>query len=450
MVGAHCQSGEPMTGRGLFRAAARPLVVALLCVLLPGSAFASGFFHPEVGARSMMRGGATIAGGDDLSCLYVNVANLAQIDGTNLYMNNAWDIFHTYYRREPYLPGVRNYNPFDPIQFAGMSTDFGLKTWTFGFGVYGSYGVTNRWPVEGPQRYNIIESNSIQIYYSLAAAWNPTDWLRIGMKGSLVNFRLINYYGFTVLKDRNPAFDVVAKFDAKTDYVPSWGAGIVVAPLPGWFELAFSYLPEFNVTVVGTVSGKMPDLYAALLEAPGGVFSDNIRLPLHYPPIYRGAARFIYKDKFDVEAGAMFIPWTMLPYYDVDVEKETVLADFKYPLQWQNTWNYRLGGTYRPDQHWRLHAGYQYEDSANPPEISGTETDKQILGGGITASWFGIDIDLGYAHVFQKDVETPPSTVESPLDDGRGRYKTSYDVLVTAFNINFERIYEAYNGKRPW
>lgn len=416
----------------------------------PLLASASGFFHPEVGARSIARSGATVVGGNDLSAFYVNIANLANTEGTNLYLACCFDFFHTYYRREPYQKANWNSNPFDAIQFLGISSDFGLDSWTFGFAVYGPYGVTNRWSETGESRYNIIEANALQIYYSLGAAWKPTKWLRIGAKASLVNFKMINYYGFSVLGDRNPASDVVAEFSAWTEFVPSWGAGIVVAPVPDWIEVGFYYLPSFEVVVEGEITGELPDLYAAILGY--GVYKDNIRLPLHYPPMYKGGIRFMYQDRFDVEFDVAFIPWTSLPYYDVDMEEGEILDDFKYPLNWQDTWNYRLGGSYRFNQHWELSAGYSYEDSAQPPSISGVETSRNMLSTGFRMSYFGVDFDFGYMHVFQDDVETPAPgpDFESELDDGRGRYKTSYDVLIGAININFERIYKAYNGHRPW
>ncbi|MDP8225520.1 MAG: outer membrane protein transport protein [Candidatus Lernaella stagnicola] len=426
-------------------------VLLLSCVvLLPSGASASGFFHPEVGARNFARGGAAIAGGTDLACFYVNMANLAQLDGTNIYGNAAFDVFHTYYRREPYLPAVRNSNPFDPIQFMGISSDFGLDSWTFGFAVYGPYGVTNRWPEKGPQRYNIIEANVLQIYYSLGVAWNPKDWIRVGVKGSVVNFKLLNFYGFTVLGDRNQSFDVTAKFLAYTEFVPSWGAGIVLAPIPNWVEVGFSYLPEFNVTVLGEVVGEMPQLYGVLLG--GRIFSDDLTLPIHYPPIYRVGTRFIYKDKGDFELALMYIPWSYLQYYDIDLEGEEVMQDFKFPLNWKDTWNYRAGGTYKFNDHWWIHGGYQFEQTANPEWISGLETDRHIVSTGLTVRYFGMDIDFGYGHVFQDDVDTPPPppTFESELDDGRGRYKSSYDVFLGAINFNIERMYYAYHGRRPW
>jgi long-subunit fatty acid transport protein len=427
------------------------VLFAGLALLFAPPAFASGFFTPDVGTRTMARGGATVIGGDDLTALYVNVANLANITGTNIYFNVAWDIFHTYYRREPYLPADHNMNPFDPVQFAGVSSDFGLKNFVFAYGVYGPYGVTNRWPSTGPQRYDIIEGNSVQVYETIAAAWKPADWLRVGAEACLVNFQLINYYGFSVLKDRNPAFDVTAEFNAKTSYTPSWGAGFVVSPVPHWFELGFSYLPDFHVTVTGLLSAQMPPFYGAILKVPGNLYTDGLSMPLHYPPIYRGGARFIFPDKFDIEVDAVFIPWSVLQYYDVHLTKQNVIQNFKYPLGWKDTWNYRFGGTYRVNDHWRLMTGYQYEGSAAQSSVSGTETPKHIVGGGFTMRYFGVDLDIGYNHIFQSDVVVPPSVGgNSPLDDGRGHYKTSYDLIMSAVNINIERMYYAFNGKRPW
>jgi hypothetical protein len=68
-------------------------------------------------------------------------------------------------------------------------------------------------------------------------------------------------------------------------------------------------------------------------------------------------------------------------------------------------------------------------------------------------SYFGMDFDLGYTHIFQDDVETPipPPSFASVLDDGRGRYKSSYDVFIGAGNFNIERMYKAFhNGQAPW
>jgi long-subunit fatty acid transport protein len=178
-----------------------------------------------------------------------------------------------------------------------------------------------------------------------------------------------------------------------------------------------------------------------------------MRIPLHYPPMYKGGIRFLDGDQFDIEFDAAYIPWTMLPYYDVRFEKGQIIKNFKYPLQWQNTWNYRLGGSYRINQHWELSAGYAFEQSATPPKLAGTEATRHFIAGGFRMSYFGMDFDLGYTHIFQDDVETPipPPSFASVLDDGRGRYKSSYDVFIGAVNFNIERMYKAFhNGQAPW
>jgi long-subunit fatty acid transport protein len=440
-----------MTNREIPARSALVLAMVAAVFLSAAPVFASGFFIPEVGARAMGRGGATVVGGDDLTALYINPANLAQLEGTNVYMDVAWAEFHTYYRREPYLPSVHNMNPFDPVQFAAISSNFGLKGWTFAYGAYGPYGVTNRWPSTGPQRYNVIETNATEVYQSLGVGWKPIDYLRIGLDACLVNLGLENYYGFTVLKDRTPAFDTVARLDANTSYVPSWAAGVVITPVPHWFEVGFSYLPVFNVTVTGSLTATMPPLYGAILGLSNDVYKDKLSMPLHFPPLYRGGGRFMFGDLFDIEYDACYFPWTVLPYYDVHLQKQNVIKNFKYPLEWRNTWNHRLGTTVKIDEHWKVSAGYQHEDSATPQSIGGLETPRHIASGGFTVRYFGVDLDLSYAHVFQADVDVPPVTnSNSPLDDGRGRYKSSYDFFVSSFNINFERMYYAFNGKKPW
>jgi len=411
---------------------------------------ASGFFHPDIGPRTSARGGANVVGGDDLSAFWMNTANLANVDGTNIYLATSYEFFHTYYRREPYQGASRNINPYDNVQFAGLSSDFGLDTWTFGFGVFGPYAVTNRWKRDGPQRYNIVEANVFMPIYALTAAWNPIKYVRIGAQASLVNFRLVNEYGFSVLHDRNPEFDVIATLDAWSEFTPGYAFGIVIAPIPDWLEIGFSYNGQYDVIIEGDISAEMPKLYGTILgENP---YTDKLRMDLTFPPIYRGGIRFIYKKLFDIEFASTFIPWTKLPYYDINFEKGDIIEDFKYPLEWDDTFDFRLGGTWFINEHWRLHGGAAYEQTANPPHISGLESPRKIGAGGFTMSYFGMDFDASYMHIYQEDVETPLPGPDfaSELDDGRGKYKTSYDVFVGAINFNIERMYEAFNGHRPW
>lgn len=425
------------------------ILTALIVLILCSFAYGSGFFTPEVGAKGIARGGAFIAGCDDLSALYLNPGALSRVKGTNLLLQVNYDIMHTYYRREPYLDAVWNRNPLDVIPYFAVSSDFRLEDWTFGFGLFGPYGVTQRYRYNGPQRYTVLETNSVQIYYALSVGWHPIKWARVGANIMMTQFSKEDYYGFSVLKDRNAEYDVTAQFLAESDFVPTWSAGVILEPVP-WFNLGFSYIARSAPVLKGSLTAEMPDFYAALLGYD--TYVDKISVFLDYPDQFKGGIRWIYRDIFDIEAAFSYIPWSSVDKFPVDLEKEILIEDFDLILLWEDSWSYRLGGTWRINDHWQLHGGYFYEEPATPIETAGPggmEAERNAFSGGLTLSYFGIDLTLGYAHVFMDDREIPAPDEPGTLDDGRGKHKASFDHLAGAVNMNFEKLYYTFKGRGP-
>ena len=431
-----------MTNPRLFRC----VILALLLGSFPGIVFASGFFTPEIGTRSVARGGAFIAACDDLTAVAINPGALSRIKGTNILLQNNHDVMHTWYRREPYLPAVYNRNPTDSIPFLAVSSDFGLDDWTFAFGGYGPFGVTQRYPDTGPQRYSVHEANSVKYNIMLGIGWQPLKWLRLGFQGGITQLSKEDYYGYSFLQDRNPKYDIKARFLAASDYLFEWTGGIILEPAP-WIAIAFSYEPGMPVDLKGTVRAEMPEFYAALLGFD--IYEDPIVVGIYWPPHYRGGVRWLYRDIVDFEVAFSFIPWSMLSEFPVDLEKETLLPDFDLPLMWQDSWSYRFGSTWFVNDHWRVSAGYYYEEPATPVKTlgpGGVESERNVFSGGVTLSYFGIDLDLAYAHVFMNDTINDIPNTDSALDDGRGRYKGNYDHFVGGINFNIEKMH--YTMKR--
>ncbi|MCZ7585663.1 MAG: outer membrane protein transport protein [Deltaproteobacteria bacterium] len=429
-----------------FRMAGPLLIGILFAAAVPS--FGGGFFTGEIGARASGKGGANIVGEDTLNALAINPAALYRSRGTNLMLQNDFDIYHTSYRREPYLETSYNRNPLDNIQSIFVATDFHLeKDFTLGFGIFGPYGVTIRYPDNSPARYNALDINSVQVNFALEASWKVADWLAVGGGPTLVSSRIENYYGFSVLRDRNAAYDVKAQFAARKDYAPGWIAGVIVSPAP-WFEFGGSYVPRSpNLAFEGTVTAELPDFYGVILGQ--NVFKDNIRATIDYPEYWRFGARYIHKDLFDVEVGASFIPWSLVSGYDVDLEQETILEDFVLELGWQDAWTYRAGTDWRLNEHFRVRGGAFYEEQVAPDSSLGggsIETAKTGVGTGFTISLLGVTTDWAYQHIFVEPYSVPPNPAADVTDDGRGEIRASYDRFIGAVNLNFEKILRTYKG----
>ena len=65
------------------------LVVPLLSAVVPRTADAAGLFTADRGVRPLGRGGAFVAGADDLGAIWYNPAGLADA-GTTLFIDLAW------------------------------------------------------------------------------------------------------------------------------------------------------------------------------------------------------------------------------------------------------------------------------------------------------------------------------------------------------------------------
>src|SRR5262249_48003088 len=76
--------------------------------------------------------------------------------------------------------------------FLGLSTDFGLSRWSFAFALYGPSSVGNRiYPLgvgglPSPARYDFVNSQSLVLYPTLAAAVRAAKWLDLGLELQVV------------------------------------------------------------------------------------------------------------------------------------------------------------------------------------------------------------------------------------------------------------------------
>lgn len=430
------------------------VLVSIACWWGPGitTADASGFFTGEIGARAAGKGGANFVGEDSLTAVYINPAALYRVKGTNAMAQVDFDVFHTYYRREPYLPSQYNRNPADytPSLFLGSDLHMNRK-FSMGYAAYGPYGVTTRYPDDSQGRYNSLDNNAVQVNHILAAGWKPLDWLAIGGGIGATSFKLENFYGFSVLGDRTRKYDVKAQFLVSKDFVPSWNAGVIISPVP-WFEFGGSYIPRFdNLIVEGYVKAELPEFYSRILGY--STYKDDIKVTIIYPEQYRGGARYIHDDLFDVEVGVTFMPLSLMKGFVVDLKDETLIQDFFLPLNWEDSWSYRVGTSWNLGEHWRARGGYFFEEGAAPPETLGSgsiETDRNGFAGGFTVSYFGVTIDWTYTHIFLDDAEVPGvNDPDNVLDDGRGRIKGNYDRFIGAVNFNIEKMYYTYKGRGP-
>jgi long-chain fatty acid transport protein len=301
------------------------------------------------GARPLGRGGAFVAGADDLNAIYYNPAGVAAIDlGTSgwsgmldggLVLQNV-----TYTRDENGLmrPPITNDNgplggaPLVIPQFAfakkiprswgSMSLGFGLWIPYTGLprypeGQYDTEQHLQQVPDVSPQRYQLISLQDGNIGRStLLAVLNPVaafsllhDKLQLGIGPQLmlVYFRsriMLSSCTGVMCRPEQVDFDTLVLAQALA-LTPSFNLGGMYRPLP-WLRLGLAFQFPFLIrSAVGTVDARLP---ANELFNGATVTGRSADLSLNLPPVLRAGAEFsTLKDRLRIEVAYTAEFWSV-------------------------------------------------------------------------------------------------------------------------------------------
>lgn len=300
---------------------------------------AGGMFVTPHGARPLARGGAFVAGADDLNAIYYNPAGVAAIDYGQTGWTGLLDLGFvlqgvTYTRDENGITrppvsadsGVVGPAPlFIPqlgfarklrTRFGSMSFGFGLWIPYTGLGRYpeASYSTEEdlrKVPDVSPQRYQLIGLHEGSLSKAtLLAVLNPVaafsllgDKLQLGIGPQLmvVYFRsrlMLSGCPQVMCRPEDPDYDtlVVAQAFALT---PSFNLGGLYRPLP-WLRLGLGFqFPFFIRSATGAVDTRLP---SSPLFNGASVRGRDASLSLNLPPILRlGAEFYTFKDRLRIE-----------------------------------------------------------------------------------------------------------------------------------------------------
>ena len=219
-----CPPDSPSYPRGSsrFRGSLAGLVllgvlVGLLPLTSPPTAHAGGFTIPLIGARASTRF-AFVARPDDTSAVYHNPAGIGLLSEARLDLSGTGVLTHTTYYRcsrafdENGVPGCypgpngelfekpisttrwgKYPKGFGILPFLGLSGRFGLKKWSFAFGIYSPHNATGSFPdckrdddgsptdcSEASQRFDVIRGTVNTIYLTPTVAYQPHPAITLG------------------------------------------------------------------------------------------------------------------------------------------------------------------------------------------------------------------------------------------------------------------------------
>ncbi len=425
-------------------AAPRAVAAAGLAVVLlwSGVATAGGLYLPTRGVRPTARGGAFVAGADDLNSMWFNPAGLVNMVGGASGSDRRHALLDLGFVSQDvtYERIDSGFNPQDPVEneasgitipTVGVAYDLSDKLVVAG-GVYAPYAALGRYAEDGPQRYSLVDlSSSALAIVQLSLAYQPRPRLRVGiglqnMVSSLVTRQVVNACpGQTVCAPEDPEFDSLAQIEQLDLFSP---AGVVGAQydLTPKVRLGASFQMPFRVSGSGEVAVRLP---TNGFFAEAEVVGDEATIDLTLPPIVRLGVEADLGSRVKVEVGGSVEFWSVhetLSATPVDVRIENTpgagvfeVGSLDVPREFRNTVAVNAGLEAQPLESVPLTVavGYAFETAASPDEYLSVVTvdgNKQLISGGLGYRFGKVSLYAAASTVMVADRTVSPDDGVAP------------------------------------
>lgn len=434
-------------------AGAVALGLGLVCAR---DAQAGGLYFSERGVRPLGRGGAFVAGVNDLHATWFNPAGLADA-GDSMLIDAGWMNFSAEFQRRSQIvdaggtvrvydyPEVEGTTKFLPLPTLGVSKAFGKeKQFTLAGSLYVPYVPVISWPerVNGqpaPQRYSAINSDGSALAIpNVSFAWKINEKVQVGATFQVMAGKFNAYQVLTANpSDRligapeDPRFDTYSRLSA-TIVTPSGVLGVIATPIKA-LRLGLAFQLPFWVDAPATNRVRLPD--AAIFDkAYQDGEKENVTFRL--PPVLRVGAQYTVdmsdEQKLAIEAAYVREFWSMhdtidIEHVDFRLRNVTGFPDpFKFgkvSLQrnFQDSNSFRLGAEYTrkgpiKDGSLSIRGGLQFETTAVPTAyVSPLALDANkltpSLGVGLGIGRVRIDAVFAYILAFAPNVDPGEAAV---------------------------------------
>ena len=422
---------------------ARVLVV-LGSILSVAEARADGLYvSSDRGVRPLGRGGAFVAGTDDLGAIFYNPAGIYDA-GSQFLLDASIVNFNADYTRTAQL---RQVDPNDghtvaiyqqtfptvsatsaPLPIPTIAGSFSPHPdWMIAFGAYAPYAALPTYPdtvnkAPAPQRYSLITlDGSILVVLGGYVAWAPLKNLRLGAGiEALVGAFNAQTNMSACIPERffcspeDPHWDVLAQIQAAPIITPSGNIGVQWEFAKGW-RLGSSFHLPFWIRAPATIKTRLP---SAPLFNGVTTQGDSATVVFSLPFTARlGIEMRDVAKNLRIELAGHYEQWDM--HQTINVEgadlalvnvpgfpQKYFVPDIQIPRDFQNSGGVELGGEYTikasdtVDVIPRL--GFSFESSAIPSDylsVLTIDSNKVTPSGGISVRIGHVRLDAVYARV---------------------------------------------------
>jgi len=437
-------------------------LAALLVLAAAAPARAAGLYLPGVGGPGQARAGAYFTSPGDLSAIWYDPAALADLDGVRITYENSFVVAPVMFDRldDPTVvdegggvfPPVHNSaGPFF-IPMLGVTAATGRGV-TLALAFYAPHAGSFRFPVDGPQRYGTVTSDTGQTFLEAAFGARLSRWVDVGLAAGVSTFHIDETFALhaDLVASELRGTDATVTLRAWHWAAPSLGAAIRVHPVPG-LTLALTA----RAPIEAHAHGRFTLVLGEALDGLVDVIGDRVTMTFQMPLIVNAAIGWVAPSgAFQLELAGVWENWSVLRHFEVDASGVVLdsplssgpVGEVSIDRGLHDAFSVRLGGEARIVRD-RLvgRLGVAWDGPGTRPQrftASSVDTHKLVAGAGLGLHLWRFDVSLSYMHVFMPTLVVTDSTYTqlNALNEsavtvvGNGTYRASYDVFSVAVTL---------------
>jgi long-chain fatty acid transport protein len=379
------------------------LVLGFLGAAAPPSDGA-GFAVENQGARAMGFAGAYVAQAADPSAIFYNAAGIGFLKGRQLYLTSGFGTYNTDFTGGGPYPAAGTLESTDR-PFAVVPSFYYSQqvsdTVHVGVGVNRPFGYRARWenPDEFTGRYICTDCEVSSWGVNPTVAWQVRDRLSVGFG---VDVRFSSFRTERRILADPAAFPVptdVASLvvDSESDTGIGFNLGLLASPSESLtIGLAYRHKMSGDFGATGTFTqirtGNAAVDAAVALALPG---PQPAVVTFDFPSTF-AVGLAVKRNYWTVEGDIVWTFWS-----DFDAVRYSFPGvtgfDVTLPMNYESTWQGRLGIEYQLTETWALRVGYAYDRGPQPTTTVSPflhDSNRHGFGGGATWKHGNVSLDL--------------------------------------------------------
>lgn len=402
------------------------LTVLLLCIVLAGEVFASGYGVFTQGASGLGQANAVVAHPTGPSSLYFNPALMNDVKGRQFEVGTTAILSD---RGIDYAtPPGGSENGDSTLNFPSnfYYTHQVNEKLTGGVGLFFPFGLSNEWDNTYEGRYIGTSGEMFTMNINPALSYRVTDRLSLAagvdfvyldtelkaMLNQEAAYTLLNLAVGPLADPIGPLNDVQQVYEGD-----GWGMGYNLGALfkaTDRISIGAAYRSQVDIDPNGglSFSGYDPTLFWAF---PEGGADTTIKLPAQFVAGVAGQLT----DRLLVEVGVRWEDWDVNDVQTLTLQNPIlgIQSSISVNRDWHSTWTYNIGGNYKLNDKVAINFGYLYGENAIPdstfePVIPDSDAHLFTVGTDLACGKWILSAAFGYEY---HDDRTKNNIVSDPV-----------------------------------